>query len=97
MKFQAPTSKLQRSTKHQISLTPGFSRVLRAEKNGNRFNGFPCAGGKPLKRFLSSGAVHTGLKPGVNENAAFTWSLNVLWMPARDASELELGIWSFNL
>jgi hypothetical protein len=69
MTFQAPTSKLL------LSLTPGLSRVLRAVEDRNRFNGFLYIGEKPLKRFLSSGAVHTGLKPGVDEMAAFVWSL----------------------
>jgi hypothetical protein len=32
----------------------------------NRFNGFPCVA-KPLKRLKHRAAIHTRLKPGVNE------------------------------
>jgi hypothetical protein len=84
MKLQAPNSKLQRSSKLQVSLTPGFSRVWRVEENKNRFNGLPRPANKLLNRFSPSVGSGTGLKPGVNE------SLKVLWL-------LELGIWSFDL
>lgn len=51
-----------------LSLTPGFSPVTGDGESFNRFNGFPRAG-KPLKRLVFLGRVHTGLKPGVNEMA----------------------------
>jgi hypothetical protein len=43
-------------------LQPG----VKADPHVSRFNGLPSRG-KPLKRFLSSWPVITGLKPGVNE------------------------------
>jgi hypothetical protein len=49
-----------------LSLTPGFSRVIKNVGPASRFNGFRSPG-KPLKRFCHSLPVTTGLKPGVNE------------------------------
>ena len=65
MKFVQPTSTL--------SLTPGFSRVMVANRTApNRFNGFKFALKKPLKRFASFARVtNTPLKQGVNENERF--------------------------
>jgi hypothetical protein len=49
-----------------LSLTPGFSRVMKASRRVSRFNGLP-AREKPLNRFLTSVPAITWLKPGVNE------------------------------
>ena len=49
-----------------FSLTPGFSQVWKTARRKSRFNGLPGAG-KPLKRFLFTVGILTGLKPGVNE------------------------------
>ena len=48
-------------------LQPG---VQRRQESTSRFNGFP-ADDKPLKRFHSTSCDSTGLKPGVNERAAW--------------------------
>ncbi len=53
----------------QVSLTPGFSRVVGAANEGNGFNRFPRANVKPLKRLSHRSHLVTGLKPGVNEMA----------------------------
>jgi hypothetical protein len=50
-----------------ISLTPGFSPVMRDRESQNRFNGLSRAG-KPLKRLARLNASATRLKPGVNES-----------------------------
>jgi hypothetical protein len=55
-----------------FSLTQGFSPVSVGGSEQNRFNGFPAASTKPLKRFCSGLGGSTGLKPGVNETATFT-------------------------
>ena len=53
----------------EISLAPGFSRVMPTVKMENRFNGFfQERGGKPLKRLNNSLPANTRLKPGANEN-----------------------------
>jgi hypothetical protein len=52
-----------------FSLTPGFSRVLKAHEHRNRFNGFPRLE-KPLKRLKRPGRLVTWLKSGVNESCA---------------------------
>jgi hypothetical protein len=52
----------------QLSLAPGFSRVVLAVGAGNGFNRFPAGWEvKPLKRLCGGGAANTGLKPGANE------------------------------
>jgi hypothetical protein len=53
-----------------ISLTPGFSPVMRDRESQNRFNGLSRAG-KPLKRLARLNASATRLKPGVNESHCF--------------------------
>jgi hypothetical protein len=61
---------LGRSLLHlrQLSLAPGFSRVVLAVGIGNGFNRFPAGWEtKPLKRLGGGGAANTGLKPGANE------------------------------
>ena len=50
-----------------ISLTPGFSPVVKGRNDLNRFNGLSCIG-KPLKRLAAREGFHTRLKPGVNES-----------------------------
>jgi hypothetical protein len=50
-----------------LSLTPGFNPVCHDARRQNRFNGFPPAPNKPLKRFSHRTSFVTGLKPGVNE------------------------------
>jgi hypothetical protein len=50
-----------------LSLTPGFNPVCHDAGCRNRFNGFPPAPNKPLKRFSHRTSFVTGLKPGVNE------------------------------
>jgi hypothetical protein len=54
--------------KLSLSLTPGFNPVCHDAGRRNRFNGFPPAPNKPLKRFSLRTSSVTGLKPGVNEN-----------------------------
>ncbi len=59
---------MNRLTRKVLSLTPGFSPVPRTMNDENRFNGFPPARHKPLKRLGLLVTMTTGLKPGVNEN-----------------------------
>jgi len=54
--------------KTALSLTPGFNPVCADARRQNRFNGFPPAPDKPLKRFFICTDAVTGLKPGVNES-----------------------------
>lgn len=57
---------MTKTLNYSFSLTPGFSPVMAARANQNRFNGFPRVG-KPLKRLVGRVALTTRLKPGVNE------------------------------
>jgi hypothetical protein len=52
----------------QLSLAPGFSRVVLATLAGNGFNRFSAGQKtKPLKRLDATAPAITGLKPGANE------------------------------
>jgi hypothetical protein len=63
-----PPAHLSLLPMRQLSLAPGFSRVVLAAMTGNGFNRFPGERkAKPLKRLGATAPANTGLKPGANE------------------------------
>jgi hypothetical protein len=60
-------SRIENNFRGFVSLTPGFSPVLKTQNDGSRFNGF-SRGSKAVETACVSRRWEiTGLKPGANE------------------------------